>query len=246
MGENEYFLFDIRRVALDYDSRDAYNALHAVQDLEQIESFYLWLMALMRLPPGSTLLDVACGAGALVRLATEAGVHAVGIDISEVTARVAGMRARGMITVGVGEYLPFADASFDYVTNIGSLEHFVDPLLGVKEMARVLKPGGRAFVLVPNTFSLLTNIWLALRTGRTSVDEQPIQRYGARVDWAALLQAGGLAVEKTLKYERVWPRVLSDWSYYLSRPKELLRLLAGPFVPLNLAFCFLYVCERPT
>jgi hypothetical protein len=92
---------------------------------------------------------------------------------------------------------------------------------------------------------LLTNIWTAFRTGRISVDGQPIQRYGARADWTALIQAGGLTVRKILKYERTWPRILSDWHYYFSRPKELLHLLAAPFVPLNLAFCFLYICERP-
>jgi len=243
--DNEYFLFDIRRVTATPDSKDAYDDLHKTRDLEQILSFYVWVVDLMHLTPASTLLDVSCGAGAVVCLARERGVHAVGIDISEVIARVARSRSEG-ITVGAGEYLPFADASFDYATNLGSLEHFRDPLLGVKEMSRVLRPGGRAFILVPNTFSLLTNVLVAFRTGRTSVDEQPIQRYGARADWEALIGAGGLTVRKTLKYERARPRLLADWCHYLSRPKELIRLLVMPFVPLNLAFCFLYVCERPT
>lgn len=246
MDDNEYFLFDIRRIASDRDCGSAYNGLYEVQDMEHIESFYRWLMRLMRPRPDSTLLDVACGAGAVVRLATEAGLHAVGVDISEVAARIARSRAESMIVVGAGEHLPFANASFDYVTNMGSLEHFIEPLLGVKEMTRVLKPGGKAFILVPNTFSLLTNIWVAFRTGRTAVDKQPIQRYGARADWEALIRAGGLAVKRTLKYERSWPCVLSDWQYYLKRPKELLRLVGAPFVPLNLAFCFLFICDRPT
>lgn len=244
MDDGEYFLFDIQRMAVGRDSRDAYNSLYEAQDLEQIRSFYLWLMDLMRLPAGSTLLDVSCGAGALVRLATEAGIHAVGIDVSEVIAHVAHSCTKGMIAVAAGEHLPLADASFDYVTSIGSLEHFVEPLVGAKEMARVLRPGGKAFILVPNTFSLLTNIWIAFRTGRTCVDDQPIQRYGARADWEALMWLGGLVVQKTLKYERSWPRLAADWGYYLSQPKEFLRLLVSPFVPLNLAFCFLYVCER--
>jgi SAM-dependent methyltransferase len=245
MAGNEYFLFDIRRVAAERGSGSVYNDLYEAQDFEHIESFYRWAMQLINPRPGNTFLDVACGTGALVHLAKRAGLHAIGVDISEVAVRIASNRVERAITVGAGEYLPFASASFDYVTNMGSLEHFVEPLLGVREMMRVLKPGGRAFILVPNTFSLLTNIWIAFRTGRTVVDEQPIQRYGARADWEALIQAGGLAVKKTLKYERSWARSLSDWHYYLKRPKELLRLLVAPFVPLNLAFCFLFVCERP-
>lgn len=112
-------------------------------------------------------------------------------------------------------------------------------------MARVLKPGGRAYILVPNTFSLLTNVWEAFRHGRTAVDDQPIQRYGARADWSTLLEDNGLRVLRTLKYERPWPYHRPDWNYYLRKPKELARLVAGPLVPLNLAFCFLFVCERP-
>ena len=244
MDNDEYFLFDIRRLAPDRESGSVYDELFEAQEFEHIESFYLWVMRLVNPRPGSTFLDVACGAGALVRLARKAGVCAAGVDISEVGARVACSRVEGAVAVGAGERLPFASASFDYVTNMGSLEHFFSPLLGVKEMARVLKPGGKAFILVPNTFSLLSNIWLAFRTGRTSVDEQPIQRYGARADWEALIRAGGLVVKKTWKYERSWPRVLSDWHYYLKRPKELLRLFAAPFVPLNLAFCFMFACEH--
>ena len=111
-------------------------------------------------------------------------------------------------------------------------------------MARVLRPGGRAYVLVPNTFSLLANVWTAFRTGRTSADAQPIQRYGARHDWTRLLEMNGLLVRKTFKYERARPRSWADLRHYFRRPKELLRMLATPFVPLNLAWCFLFVCER--
>jgi ubiquinone/menaquinone biosynthesis C-methylase UbiE len=182
----------------------------------------------------------------VVKLAGEQGLEAVGVDISEVAAHSArnNVNSLGEIGVSTGENLPFSDDSFDFVTNIGSLEHFFDPPQGVREMARVLRPSGKAFVLLPNTFSLLTNILVAWRTGETSIDEQPIQRYGAREDWKRLLEQNGLRVTKTIKYERPWPQTMEDWKYYLRRPKEMFRLLANPIVPLNLTFCFIFTCEK--
>ena len=114
----------------------------------------------------------------------------------------------------------------------------------VREMTRVLKPGGRAYVLVPNTFSLLTNIWIAFRQGRTSIDQQPIQRYAARLEWQQLVEEYGLVVYKTFKYERERPRTWSDLIHYLSHPKALTRLLLTPIIPLNLAFCFVFVARK--
>ena len=246
MSDQESFFVEIRRGLAGSASGQAYNALYENESLSQIESYYLWLMEQMRLPPSGSLLDVSCGAGEAVRLAAKRGLTATGIDISEVVARAAfrNVKPLGSISVSAGEHLPFPDQSFDFVTNFGSLEHFVDPASGVREMARVLRPGGRAFVLLPNTFSLLANVWNAFRTGRTSVDSQPIQRYGARHDWACLLQANGLTVRKVVKYERAWPRLMADWKYYFRYPKEMLHLLVTPFVPLNLASCFLFTCER--
>lgn len=240
------FLLEIRLEAESQDARQGYDALYEATSLSQIDSFYLWLMKKLRLPTQGRLLDVACGAGEVVRLAGQHGLQAVGLDLSEVVARSAAQRVKshGWIGVSRGESIPFASDSFDFVTNIGSLEHFEDPAKGVREMGRALKPGGKAFILVPNTFSLLTNVWHAMRTGETSADDQPVQRYGARADWVSLLEANGLKVVQTLKYERPWPYRVSDWGYYLRRPKELMRLLVAPLVPLNLAFCFLFICEK--
>lgn len=240
------YLFEIRVNQEDQDSRAGYDSLYSETSLSQIRSYYLWLMKVFQLPRQGRFLDLACGAGELVRLAGQHGLQAVGVDISETVARRALPRLRpyGALAVSAGERLPFPSGCFDFVSNIGSLEHFNDPAQGAREMARLLKPGGRAFVLVPNTFSLLTTIWEAFTKGVTSADRQPIQRYGARLDWTLLLEQNGLKVRQTLRYERPWPYYAPDWAYYLRRPKELVRMLVSPLIPLNLSFCFLFICER--
>lgn len=241
-----HIMVEIRlpEVATDNDSQQAYEVIYGESDITQHFSYYLWLISLFHLQPGESYLDVSCGRADLPNLAKAKGALAHGLDLSH-TALKSGLSQGVHLVTGNSQILPYASNSFDVMSNIGSLEHYVDMATAVQEMVRVLKPGGRAYILVPNTFSLLTNIWIAFRQGRTTIDEQPIQRYAARQEWQHLLEDNGLIVDKTLKYEREWPRTRADAFYYLSHPKALARLLLTPFVPLNLAFCFLFVAHKP-
>jgi len=225
-------------------SRLVYDVLHEQQGLRQRDSFYRWLVGLLRPVPGRWLLDVSSGQGMLVYFASKAGLRAVGLDCS-IVAVTAGRKERGATAaVGDAEALPYPDNRFDYVTNIGSLEHYLAPAMGVREMARVLRPDGLAYVLLPNTFSLIGNIQHVWRTGDVFDDGQPLQRYGTHRQWQRLLEEHGLKVGRTLKYEREWPRTWADWRWHLIRPAKLLHLLLGVLVPLNLANCFVFECRK--
>jgi SAM-dependent methyltransferase len=87
--------------------------------------------------------------------ASRRGARVYGVDISEPTVRQA-RRAfgRGSEALGgaVGDVraLPFADGAFDAVYSMGTIEHFDETEQAVGEIARVLRPGGRAIVGVPN------------------------------------------------------------------------------------------------
>ncbi|MER3457316.1 MAG: hypothetical protein C4309_00380 [Chloroflexota bacterium] len=227
----------------------AYEAIYTGPGIRQLESFYLWLLDILSPLPGRRLLDVSCGEGTLVRWASARGVEAYGIDLAEAAVRIAYnrgglMTGKSSFAVAAGEHLPFPDVSFDYVTNIGSLEHFADVAAGVREMARILRPNGTALMLVPNLFSLLHNVYEVWRKGHVVDDGQPLQRYATRRDWEQLLRANGLTVLRTVKYEREWPRSRSDLAWYLRHPKALVRLMLSPVVPLNLASCFVFLCCR--
>ena len=236
-------MLEIRHVQDARSLRHAYERIYEEQAIRHSDSFYRWILGMLRPRPGRRLLDIACGQGRLPQIAAHRGVEAYGMDLSTQAVR-AGQGQGAYLVVADGQCLPYPDAFFHYVTNIGSLEHYIDPEDGVREMARVLTPDGLACILLPNTFSLLGNVLHAWHTGRTSDDGQPIQRYAARYEWQDLLETHGLKVVRTHKYECEPPMSLRDLAGYLRRPKALIRLLLTPLLPLNLANSLVYICRR--
>lgn len=98
------------------------------------------------LQPGERVLDIGCGAGKALLLAAEmvGAENCFGIDPTKALVDTARKRLPGAsIAVGMAEDLPFADDSFDVVWTIASPHHWDDRHRGLKEVARVLKPGGR-------------------------------------------------------------------------------------------------------
>jgi SAM-dependent methyltransferase len=85
--------------------------------------------------------------------ASDRGARAYGVDISEPTvvqARQAFASNPLRCTVSDVRDLPFRDDSFDAIYSMGTIEHFDETERAVAEMARVLRPGGRAIIGVPN------------------------------------------------------------------------------------------------
>lgn len=227
-------------------TRTGYDDIYRGEGIRQLDSFYRWLLRLLKPQAGRKLLDVACGEGVLPRLGSELhGLETYGSDLSQEALHIATEEGANGMAVSSGELLPFANHTFDYVTCIGSLEHFLDMRASIREMNRVLKPQGTACILVPNTYSILGNVYKALKTGMSTIDPQPLQRYAARKEWAMLLEEEGLKVVNTVKYEREWPDSLEDALWYSRHPRALIKLALTPLIPLNLASCFVYLC-RPS
>jgi demethylmenaquinone methyltransferase/2-methoxy-6-polyprenyl-1,4-benzoquinol methylase len=99
----------------------------------------------------TTVLDVACGPCAVTkRLAKRTSARIVGIDLTEAmlregqrNVRRAHLEDRVSLVLGRGEQLPFADASFDALTFTYLLRYVEDPQATLRELARVVVPGGR-------------------------------------------------------------------------------------------------------
>jgi SAM-dependent methyltransferase len=225
--------------------QDAYDDMYQARDLLMRDSFYLWLIELLDAQPGSSLLDVACGNGRLVELASRQGLHAIGFDLSFEGLQLGAAGTPGADwVVGDGQLIPLPDSAVDGAMSIGSLEHYDDPLVGVRELARVLKPTGRACILLPNMFGLMGNIRHVRRTGEVFDDSQPLQRYGTRAAWQTMLEMGGLTVERVVPWGEVsWPRTGRDWIWSALRPQKALRGAVAAFTPVNLANHFIFLCR---
>ena len=210
----------------------------------QLESLYAWVFRLLDLQPGTTLLDAACGRSQLVDMACARGVRATGVDYAFAPIRdLTECREGGYLTAD-GEQLPFTSNAFDNITSMGSLEHYVHIDQGVRELARVLAPQGKALIFVPNTFSLFHNVYMSMKTGYMLDDGQPLQRYGTRSQWEQLIEDNGLEIVSVHKYEREFPVYWKDVLYYLKNPKKLVYLMLTPVLPTNLAMCFAFVCRK--
>jgi SAM-dependent methyltransferase len=249
-GENERLmggLVELRGPQVDSarDSSRGYDQLHDSGYLRQRESFYKWLLSLLRPRTGLRLLDVSCGQGPFLQVAKEAGLQVFGIDLSSQAVGMAAVQVPGAsVSLANAENLPYSSSAFDYATNIGSLEHYFHPHRAVREMARVLHPDGVAMILLPNTFGLLGNILHVWRTGDVFDDGQPLQRYGTSAQWHRLLELNGLCVTRTVKHEREFPRTWVDLRWYLRRPHKLARVLLTPLIPLHLSSFLVYLCRK--
>ncbi|MFD9427664.1 MULTISPECIES: class I SAM-dependent methyltransferase [unclassified Streptomyces] len=92
---------------------------------------------------GRTLLDVGCGAGDFVGMASCLGARVSGLDASVALIEIARKRnPAGLFRVGDMQYLPFPDDAFNVVTAFNSLHFATDPAATVAEAIRVTRPGG--------------------------------------------------------------------------------------------------------
>lgn len=112
---------------------------------------------------GAHVLDVGCGdAGALIAFAEE-GARCSGIECFDTSLERGRLRAadHGVavdLKKGVAESIPYPDSTFDLVMLDNVLEHVNDRPLTLREVRRVLKPGGLLYMVTPKPFSLYS-LW---------------------------------------------------------------------------------------
>jgi ubiquinone/menaquinone biosynthesis C-methylase UbiE len=141
---------------------------HSVESLRRFDNAYMemypYLPGQLPVPsrPGASLLEVGLGFGTVSQKLAEVGFRYHGLDIAPGPVEMVRARLRMLgeqdaddrVVLGSALDIPHPDASFDHVVSIGCLHHTGDLPLAVREVRRVLKPGGTAMVMLYNRHSL--------------------------------------------------------------------------------------------
>jgi ubiquinone/menaquinone biosynthesis C-methylase UbiE len=206
-------------------------------------------------PPPAKVLDLGCGTGEMAAKLMERGYEVWGLDIAEPMVRYARDRCGSdRFRVGDIEHLPFRDETFDAIVCLGVIEYLDTDECALREMRRVLKPGGRAVISTPSATSLLhhmDSVALGLtavarllyhvvkyRTHGSKAAVAPpavrtVHRRYYRGRWLRLLRSVGLEAEDWICHGWGWPRShLGLVAHFLSRTgkvhRRYLEGLIGP------------------
>jgi len=119
------------------------------------------------------VLDCAAGEGAMALRLQSMGYEVIACDVEREKFAASGVR---FCLTDLCQGLPFADATFDYVTCLESIEHLEDQFQFLRECARILRPRGKLVLSTPNVAGLASRLKFLL-TGFFSLVGEPLNEF---------------------------------------------------------------------
>ena len=207
------------------------------------------VIALAGSPPARRVADIGCGTGELLGALAAAWPKAelYGIDFAAsrlgAAASLAPPRVR-LVDADLDVALPFRHRTFDYVFCTEVLEHLTDPARCLRELRRVLAPGGRLTLSVPNASGfapfhrlgpLVPGAWLRgklLPYEHPDNTDQPIDTCWTYGEIVALVRAGGFEIEASdgmayFRYLEMLPILRDVWRPLTPAAERVLPRLGG-------------------
>lgn len=204
--------------------------------------YYPYFIELLDVQKGKKLLDIACGIGFLLKAAEKKSLNTYGIDISSAAVKVAKTIAKkSVIKIGRGEKIPFKANYFDYITCLGSLEHFLNIPKGIKEMIRVSKKDAKFCIVVPNINYFGWFFKFNKGTRQRKLKEKLLNLK----QWKELLKRNGLITKKSIQDKWFMKEI-----NIFENPNPLgiifrsTRLLIWKLLPLHFTYQFIFICEK--
>jgi len=139
-------------------------------ELSIIQQAVLEALPQLALRAGAQVLDSPCGAGSLTVALKDRNLSAMGIDLEEEAESLLGNAFR---KCDLEKPLPFADGFFDAVFSIEGIEHLENHFNCIRELKRVLKPGGTLVLTTPNITSIRSRVRF-LGSGFFGRDARPL------------------------------------------------------------------------
>jgi len=163
------------------------------QELTVIQKAVLNELPALGLAPGANVLDAPCGGSAALTLALiEKGFHAIGADVDPEAATRLG---NAFSKVDLNVALPWPNQSFEAIFSTEGIEHLENHFSFLREMSRVLKPGGILVLTTPNITALRSRVRF-FGSGFFGRDARPLNESSRHP-----LHHIGLATFPELRYE---------------------------------------------
>jgi len=224
--------------------RDWFNQTYqkrAFQYLRPVEAYEIYL-SLLKVEKESSILDIACGPGQMLKAARKQNLNLSGIDISNVAIDYAkATLPKANLQVANAEDLPYSNDEFDYVTCLGSLERFLHLDVALKEMLRVAKANARFCFLVRNSERAS---WKIIKNKLGIINKAGHQGAKSLNDWSTIFKKAGFKIEKI--HHDQWPK--TRWLRWLSLNNKLWKVdyqkIHERKVALESAYEFIFILSK--